>query len=317
MHNPLHRRSFLQVVGASMLSCGVVGFGSRAFAQSGASALTAEPLRDGVRLVTGAGGNVVLVGGRTGAALIDSGAPEHAAALGRWVLEQTGGTPVERLINTHWHLEHTGGNETFATAGAAIVAHENTRLWMSTEHYVDWQDRTYSPRPAAAQPTQTFFSHEPQPIRVTAGDEPIEYGYLREAHTDGDLYVFLPRSNVVVAGGAVAAGAYPVLDYATGGWIGGLEDATRKLLDLGDADTLYVPDAGPAQRIDYLRAQLEMITTVRGRVEELMRKGKSADEMLAAGVTNEFDAAWGDNRERFIHNVYNGLWWQGRLDGSL
>ena len=317
MHRPLHRRSFLQLVGASMLSCGVVGFGTRAFAQSGGSALAAEPLRDGVLLVTGAGGNAVLVGGRAGAALIDSGAPEHAAALGRLVLEHTGGAPVERVFNTHWHLEHTGGNETFAAGGAAIVAHENTRLWMSTEHYVDWQDRTYSPRPAAAQPTETFFSHEPQPIRVTAGDEPIEYGYLREAHTDGDLYVFLPRSNVVVTGGAVAAGAYPVLDYATGGWIGGLEDATRKLIDLGDADTLYVPGEGPAQRIGHLRAQLEMITTVRGRVEDLMRKGKSADEMLAAGVTNEFDAAWGDNRERFIHNVYNGLWWQGRLDGSL
>lgn len=318
MCTSLHRRAFLGAavggIGASVLLGGLAG---RAFAQAASGSIVAVPLRDGVVQLTSAGCNVVLISSGDAAALVDSGAPEHASELARVVREQTGGAPIERLFNTHWHLEHTGGNDAFAADGATIVAHENTRLWMSTEHYVDWLDRTFEPRPASAQPTDTFFSHEPQPIGATVGNEPVEYGWLREAHTDGDLYVFLPRANVLVAGGAVAAGTYPILDYATGGWIGGLEDATRKLLDLVDNETLIVPDSGPAQRAAHLRAQLEMVTTVRGRVEDLMRKGRSAEEMLAAGVTKEFDAQWGGDPTRFVYNVYNGLWWQGRLDGSL
>ena len=117
--------------------------------------------------------------------------------------------------------------------------------------------------------------------------------------------------------GTGAAGAYPVLDYATGGWIGGLMDATQKLIDMSDSDTIIVPGAGPAQSRDHLEEQVEMISTVRERVATLMRQGKSVEEMVAAGVTAEFDAAWGHNRDRFIANVYGGLWWQGRLDGSL
>jgi glyoxylase-like metal-dependent hydrolase (beta-lactamase superfamily II) len=188
---------------------------------------------------------------------------------------------------------------------------------MSTEHYVDWQDRTYEPRPAAALPTDTFYSSDPQPIRMEIGGQAIEYAYLREAHTDGDIYVFFPDRNVLVAGGAVSVGAYPVLDFATGGWIGGLENATRALLDVADSDTLIVPASGPAQRRSHLLSQLEMISAVRERVANMMRQGKSVEEMLEAGVTSEFDEFWGDNRERFVSNVYGGFWWQGRLDGSL
>ena len=122
---------------------------------------------------------------------------------------------------------------------------------------------------------------------------------------------------MLVAGGAVTFGAYPVLDYTTGGWIGGLVDATTKLLDITNADTLIVPENGPAQPRSHLTAQLEMLTVVRERIEDLMRDGRSIAEMLAADVTKEFDAKWGSNRERFVANIYNGLWWAGRLSDSL
>jgi glyoxylase-like metal-dependent hydrolase (beta-lactamase superfamily II) len=265
----------------------------------------------------GAGGNLVLLADNAGAALVDSGAPEAAASVREFVRAHRGTGALDALLNTHWHLAHTGGNDVFGAAGTPILAHENTRLWMATEYYVDWQDRTYEPRAPEALPTRTFYSSDPQPLVLAVGDEEIEYGHLREAHTDGDIYVRFKRRNVLVAGGAVAVGAYPVPDYATGGWIGGLVDATRKLLELSDEDTLIVPGEGPAVRRPHLAAQLEMLTTVRGRIEDLMRKGRSAVEMLEAGVTNEFDAYWGANRERFVTNLYNGLWWQGRLDGSL
>jgi cyclase len=188
---------------------------------------------------------------------------------------------------------------------------------MSTEYYVDWEDKTYEPRMAAALPTKTFYSTDPQPIVVEIGDEEFEYGHLPEAHTDGDMYVHLRNRNVLVTGGVVTVGEYPVIDYSTGGWIGGLVDATKKLLAIADADTLIVPANGPVQPRAHLTAQLEMLTVVRERIESLMRKGRSIEEMLAAGVTDEFDAKWGANRARFVANIYNGLWWAGRLSDSL
>lgn len=293
---------------------GAVSPWDRAWPQS--TALEVAAMREGMTLVTGAGGNVVLLATDAGGLLIDSGAPEHAATLAGLVDEALGG-PVELLVNTHWHLDHTGGNEHFAARGAAIVAHESTRLWMSTPHHVDWQQRRYPARPEAALPTETFYGSDPQPVVRELGGRRVELEYLREAHTDGDVCAFFPDANVLVAGGAVSVGAYPVLDYATGGWIGGLETATRRLLEIADAETLIVPASGPAQRRGHLVAQLDMVATVRGRIEDLMRQGRSAAEMVEAGVTDDFDAVWGDNRERFVTNVYGGLWWQGRLDGSL
>lgn len=288
----------------------------RAFAQR-ANAFAETELRPGLVQLAGSGGNVVLLRTGAGALLVDSGARAEGGELLRTVTAMLGGERVEALLNTHWHPDHTGGNDAFGEAGTTIIAHENTKLWMSTEHYVDWQDRTYAPRAAAALPTDTFYTSDPQPIRRQVGGVTVEYTYLREAHTDGDLYAFFPEHNVVVAGGAVSVGAYPVPDHATGGWIGGLEAATRALLDLADADTLIVPASGPAQRRAHLEAQLDMVSTVRERVADMMRQGKSAEEMLDAGVTAEFDAYWGGDPRQFVSNVYDGFWWQGRLDGSL
>jgi glyoxylase-like metal-dependent hydrolase (beta-lactamase superfamily II) len=287
-----------------------------AAAQTGTPFATTR-LRDGLELIGGAGGNVVLLKTPNAAAVVDSGAPQHASALAAFVRSRLGGVPLGALLNTHWHPAATGGNDAFGAAGTRIVAHENTRLWMATEYYVDWEDTTYEPRAVAALPTSTFYATDPQPIALQVGDERIEYGHLKEAHTDGDIYVYFRERNVLVAGGAVAAGAYPVIDYATGGWIGGLVDANTKLLGIANADTLIVPHDGPAQPRDHLEAQLDMLKTVRGRIENLMRKGKSIAEMLAADVTAGFDARWTSNRERFVANIYNGLWWAGRLSDSL
>jgi cyclase len=309
----IRRRTLLK---AAVAGAAAAGFGVRPsrFARAQPSAgqsLRAQTLRGNVLQVGGAGGNVVLLGGPAGVAMIDSGSPEHARALQSFVTERFGGSPVELLFNTHWHLEHTGGNETLAKAGTTIVAHENTRLWMSTEFFVDWQNRTYEPRPPAARPTQTFYSFEPQPIELDYGDERIQYGLLREAHTDGDIYVRLVEHNVIVAGGAVTAGEYPTLDYITGGQLGGLIDATQTLIDGSDTETLIVPARGAALRLQDLEAQRDMAVTVRERMQRLARQGKSAEEMLAEGITREFDERWGGEPERFVINAYQSLWGLG------
>jgi glyoxylase-like metal-dependent hydrolase (beta-lactamase superfamily II) len=313
------RRQFLtSALGAT--AAAVVGGGilHPARAQDGSSGSLAEiPLREDLTLVTGLGTNVVVLRAAGAAAVVDSGPPEHANQLAKLVRGNLGLLSVELLFNTHWHPAHTGGNEALRSGDTDIVAHELTRLWMSTEYYVDWEDKTYTPRETAALPTRTFYSTDPQPLVAEIGDEEIEYGHLPEAHTDGDVYVWFRNRNVLCAGGAVTYREYPVIDYATGGWIGGLVDATKKLLSLTNAETLVVPASGPAQPRAHLEAQLEMLTVVRERIENLMRKGRSIAEMLDADVTKEFDASWGNNRERFVANIYNGLWWAGRLSDSL
>jgi len=319
MKNPTtSRRRFLTTaLGATAAAAVAGGIRRRAPAQSASNALGEVMLRDDLTLVTGLSTNVVVLRTAGSAALVDSGPPSHAAELAKLVRGRMGLLPVELLFNTHWHLAHTGGNDALRSGDTTIIAHELTRLWMSTEYYVDWEDKTYEPRESAALPTRTFYATDPQPIIAEIGDEEIHYGHLPEAHTDGDIYVLFKNRNVLVAGGVVTHGEYPVIDYATGGWIGGLVEATKKLLALTNADTVVVPATGPAQPRAHLQAQLEMLTVVRERIENLMRKGRSIEEMLAAGVTKEFDAKWGDNRDRFVANIYNGLWWAGRLSDSL
>ena len=309
----LDRRQLLVAALGAGAAAAVGAARRRAAAQPAAATLAQTPLRDGASVIAGAGGNVVVLLAGASAALVDSGAPEHAAELKKLV----GTQPVELLFNTHWHPLHTGGNETLRAESTTIVAHELTRLWMSTEYYVDWEDRTYSPRAPAALPTKTFYASDPQPIVANIGDEEIEYAHLPEAHTDGDIYVWLKKRNVLVAGGTVTAGSYPVSDHATGGWIGGLAAATTKLLALTDSDTLIVPATGPVQRRAHLTAQLTMLETMRDRIEEHMRDGHSVAEMLAANVTDGFDDYWGADRDRFVANAYGGLWWAGRLRDSL
>jgi len=121
---------------------------------------------------------------------------------------------------------------------------------------------------------------------------------------------------VIVAGGTVTAGRYPVLDYITGGWIGGLADATKKLIALCDADTLVVPDVGPVQRRADLEAQKEMLETVRQHIEAIALQGRGVQDMIAEGVTKEFDARYTGDSKLFISNAYEGLWWS-RLRGIV
>ncbi len=313
------RRDFLR--GAAGAGAGLLGalvLRRPIAAQSSESATPmVTPLRGDLLQVSGLGGNVVVLPAADGLLLVDSGAATAAGALESLLAERFSGAPVRVLFNTHWHLDHTGGNDRLARSSPTIVAHENTRLWMSTKFYVDWEQRRYSPRAAAARPNKTFFASDPQPLSLAFGrDQPI-YAQLRGAHTDGDIFVAFPEHNVIAAGGAAVAGHYPTLDYSTGGWIGGLVDATKALLDRCEGDTLIVPESGPALRRADLVRQQTMLEAVRERVEHLALQGKGIDDIVAAGITKEFDATYGTDSAQFIANTYQGLWWGNRLRGAV
>jgi cyclase len=266
-------------------------------------AIAVSELAPSLVAVAGAGANVVALFGSTGTLLVDGGSADRSKDLLSLVAERGNGKPVEMLVNTSWRDAHTGSNEALGTAGAQILAHENTKLWLGADFFVDWEDRHYSPQPAVALPNKTFYVSG----SVDFGGRKIEYLHLPRAHTDGDVAVFFREANVIAAGGLLAVDAYPVVDYVTGGWIGGLEAATRALLDATDKSTRIVPAFGPVCGRAELEAQLALCTAVRERVADAFRKGLSFDEFVATKPTKEFDSQRGDPA-RFLMLVHKGAW---------
>lgn len=290
-------------------------------AETVSAPLAVTKLTDTFLLITGAGANVLAVLGPDSVLMVDGGAPERSAELLKLISDRSGGKPVQVLFNTCWDTDCTGSNETLGKAGAKIIAQENTKLWLGAEFESRWRKRTYEPHPKAALPNQTFYSGTK---KMTFGDQPIEYGYVMQAHTDGDIYVYFPGPNILMAGGVAGGNCYPVLDFDTGGWLGpldrggdarysdtpaptGIVGAQRTLLKVTNAATRIVPEEGPVMTQADLQAESEMLATVRDRLVKLIRMGYGPKEMIAAKPTQEFDAKYG-NPELFISNAYMGLW---------
>ncbi len=282
-----------------------------AFAQ-GSPAISATKLNDNYTLLTGAGSNVLLLTQPEGSLLVDGGIAERTPELLKAVADLSGGKPVQALFNTCWHLDNTGSNDAFGKAGTKIIAHENTKLWMSTTFHVQWQDKTYKPRAKEARPTQTFYTTG----KMTFGKEEIQYGHLGQAHTDSDIYVFFPGPNILVTGNLFTAGKYPILDWSTGGWIGGATDAAASLVKLTNEQTKVVPGTGSVQPQPELKGLAEMLLAMRIRLVDLLKKGMSSGDMYRAAPTKDFDAKWGDPKQ-FMANIYPGLWNHVRELGGL
>ena len=141
---------------------------------------------------------------------------------------------------------------------------------------------------------------------MSFGGEHIDHGYLPQAHTDGDIYVFFRNANVLVAGDVVSVGSYPIIDYSTNGWVGGLLDGTKTLIELADATTRIVPGKGPLRTRADVEAEHEMLATLKLRLSKLLAQGMSVQDMLAAAPTRDFDDHWGDPT-LFISNAWPGL----------
>ena len=263
--------------------------------------LRATDLAANLVLIEGAGANVVALGSADGLLLVDAGNEAQAAALQRALAQRWPGRPVDVLFNTNWREEHTGGNAALRGAGATVLAHENTKLWLGGDFFVEWEDRHYAPRPAATWPTKTFYTSG----NLEIGGQRLEYWHLPRAHTDGDVAVFLPEANVLVASDLLTVGRYPVPDYATGGWIGGLVDATQKLLDATDARTRIIAAEGGVYGRAELEAQLELCTAVRLKAAEAFRAGMSQADFIASQPTAAFDGKRGDPA-LFLRLVYKG-----------
>jgi glyoxylase-like metal-dependent hydrolase (beta-lactamase superfamily II) len=264
--------------------------------------LVLPQLNERVSVLSGGGTNVVALATSDGMILVDSGAPQFTDAL----MKQLGSKRVQTVFNTHYHLENTGANEALAQAGAKIIAHENTREWMATPYWVPSEDRYQKARPKAAQPTETFYTSGTLSIG-TPRNELIDYGYLLEAHTSGDIYVFFRGSNLLVVGDVASPVRDPELDYFTGAWIGGRVDAMDKLLNLSNDQTRIVPGYGPVMTRAELKAERDMMSTIYDRTVDRVREGDSAEDMLKAGVMNGLPRTFKDPG-KFLYDVHKGLW---------
>jgi glyoxylase-like metal-dependent hydrolase (beta-lactamase superfamily II) len=270
-------------------------------------------LNDRLSLVTTGGTNVVALSTDEGLVLVDSGTLEFSDALMTSVRQFSSGSRVKTLFNTHWHLQNTASNSALRQAGATIVAHENTRLWMATPTWMPAEDRYRQPRPKDAQPDKTFYGDG----SMTAGSERIEYGYLIEAHTSGDIYVFFRDSNVLAAGDVAAPARDPELDYLTGAWIGGRVDALDRLLKLSDANTRIVPGFGPVMTRAQLQVERDVMKTIYDRTVDRVREGDYVEDMLNAGVMNGLARTWNDPK-KFLHDLHKGLWaHHNKLDANV
>jgi glyoxylase-like metal-dependent hydrolase (beta-lactamase superfamily II) len=261
--------------------------------------ISQQRLNDTVSFISDVGTNVIVLNTTDGLILVDSGAPQFTTAL----MKELGTRRVQTVFNTHYHLENTGANEALGQAGAKIIAHENTREWMATPYWVPSEDRYQKPRPKAAQPTETFYTSG----SLKAGAEQIDYGYLIEAHTSGDIYVFFKNSNVLAAGDVASPVRDPELDYFTGAWIGGRVDAMDKLLKLSDDKTRIVPGFGPVMSRAELKAERDMMSTIYDRTVDRVREGDSPEDMLKAGVMDGLPRTFKDPG-KFIYDVHKGLW---------
>jgi len=296
------RRAFLQALaGAAALA-----LPRATWAQTGPSVAR---LGDRIRLITGAGNNVLALAGDAGSLLVDSGDAAHARDL----LQSAG--HVSTVFNTHYHLESTGGNDAMAAAGAKIVAHRNTMLWMTQEIIRDWEGgKVYPPRAKAALPAETFRAPAGE---MTFAGETIEYGLLTQAHTDGDIFIHFKNANVLAAGDAVQPGRLPTLDWFCGGWIGGMMNAQKALLDRADDQTKIVPSSGPVMTKADLQAQHATIVKIREKLVGLMKKGQGAQNMIDAKAVDEFANVMPGDAATFLYEAYRGLWAHARELGGI
>ena len=298
--NP-QRREFLRTLAGGAAALSVA---RSAFAQA---APAATKLTDKVTLITGAGNNIVALAGDGGSLLVDCGDAAHAPD----VLKLAGS--VKTVVNTHWHTESTGANDAMAKAGAKLVSHVNTKLWMTQEIIHDWEKKTFPPRAKEAQPTETFYSTG----KTTFGGEPIEYGIMPMAHTDGDIYVYFTQSNVLMTGDAVQPGRLPLLDWPCDGWIGGMQDAHRTLLRVANDTTKIVPATGPVMTKADLQANLDTVTKIRELLVKLLKQGMGPKDMIAAKAMKDFDGLLSGDPDQFLYTAYRGLWAHARELGGI
>lgn len=263
-----------------------------------------EKLTDNLFVLFGGGGNMAVLTGSDGALVVDSDVPEMSAKM-RAAVSLVSDQPARFLVNTHYHFDHAGGNPTLGRGNTVIIAQENVRTRLSGVQTIkqDGIDMTIQPTPREGLPLVTFDDG----LRLHLNGEEISIVHVAHGHTDGDAFVFFEKANVLHTGDLMMSIGYPIVDAGNGGSLDGLIAGHERALKLCNDKTRVIPGHGPVVGTVDLRAYHDMLVVIRQRVGDLMRKGRTLEQIQAAAPTREFDERWGKGfykPDLFVQRVY-------------
>lgn len=260
--------------------------------------ITHHQLTDNIYMLEGAGGNVGILVSDDEVLMIDDQFAGLSEKLMAKISELSGGKTT-KLINTHWHGDHTGGNENFGSAGAQIIAHENVRKRMSNP--VKRSGQVQPAAPDVALPVITY----QEAMQLYFLNEPIKLIHVHNAHTDGDSFVYLPESNVLHMGDCFFNGRFPYIDLSSGGSLSGAVQAAETALMVADDDTQIIPGHGPMASYQDLEAYKAFLVVIQDRITKFVADGGTKETLDPAVITKDYeDLAWGFiNAERFASIV--------------
>lgn len=279
---------------------------SLAFADSapGKPPLASVEVSKGIYMITGEGGNIGLLVGEKTFMIDDKFAPLSTAIATK--IKTLGGTKPAYLVNTHFHADHTGGNENFGKSGSTIVAHHNVRARMSTQTEIKAFNMVTPPQPGIALPVITFSND----MRLHLNGHTLNIVHVPNAHTDGDAIVHFVEANVIHAGDTFFNGFYPFIDVTHGGTLRGMIAAADKMLLLANAETKIMPGHGPLASIADLQGYRNMLATVEKRLGALKKRGMKAKDIIANKPLHDLDEKWGKamfSSDRWIELIYDGI----------
>jgi cyclase len=253
--------------------------------------IKSEKLTDNLYMLSSTGviaGNVAVLVGANGVLLVDDQFTPLVPKITEAVAAVSN-APVRFVLNTHWHDDHTGGNAPLGKAGAVIIAHDNTLKRVSTDQFIDLFNAKTPAKPPEAWPLVTFADS----VSLHLNGEDIEAVHVANAHTDSDIIVYFKKANVVHTGDVFLGPAYPFIDTSSGGSLDGVIAAAATVLARIDDNTRIIPGHAGLQKKANLAAWRGMLITVRSRVSEAIRAGKAQEQVVAANVTRDFDATYG------------------------
>jgi glyoxylase-like metal-dependent hydrolase (beta-lactamase superfamily II) len=270
------------------------------------SPIVTHKLRNNISALEGSGGNIAVLTGPDGKVLIDAGIGVSRPQLSK-ALAALGAEPITHLVNTHWHFDHADGNEWLHSAGAKIIAHENTRKHLSGVQRVEDWDYNFLPLSHGGIPSEVFAKEH----KLKLNGSSIDLKYYGPAHTDSDISVTFAEANIIHVGDTFWNGIYPFIDYSTGGSIDGSIKAADAGLAMATSDTIIIPGHGkPVSNKAELKEFRDMLVAIRDNVANLKQQGKSRDETVAAKPTAAFDAKFGQfviDPGFFTRLVYEGV----------
>jgi glyoxylase-like metal-dependent hydrolase (beta-lactamase superfamily II) len=262
-------------------------------------------LGDNVYMLEGQGGNITVAVAKDGIIMVDGQfAPLHDKI--KAAISTISNEPIKYLINTHYHGDHTGGNEAFARDGATIVAQDNVRKRLEAGTTNGLTSAKTPPASAGALPKDTYANFS----KIRLSGRVADLKHIANAHTDGDTYIWFKTANVLSTGDTFTNGRYPNIDFANGGNIKGMIAAADAYIKLTNARSRIVPGHGPVADKAALTEYRTMLVTARDRMAKLVKEGKSEDDVVAAKPFADLDAKWAPTElasKNFIRVVYHSL----------